>query len=231
MDARPELLPFAPPPPEFDDLIEGENRQILLAARALALNDGSSSSLYVWGGNGGGKTCLLRAAVCKARESAAAFYVGTTDDIPPPMPGLLALDDVHRMSDDNRLVLFDWQNKIKPGANYRILAAADGPPAQAGVGEEIAARFSAGLVFRLREMSEEEKRRALSRYARSRGFALPEKVLNLLLTRLPRDMTSLTAALADLDSFLLAHQKPLTSHSAGKWLQSRPPPLLGTATT
>ncbi len=217
-------LPFAPSPPEFDDFIEGENRHILSAARALVVGDAAASSLYVWGG--GGKTSLLRATAAGARAHSAAFYVGGGRDIPPPMPGLLAADDLQRLSAENRLLLFDWQNRIRPGAAYRIFAAA-APPAKAGVGEEIAARFCAGLVFRLREISETEKRRALSRYARRRGFAPPERVLNLLLTRLPRDMTSLTAALADLDEFLLARALPLTSQSAGKWLLRRRPALFG----
>lgn len=218
-------LPFAPPPPEFDDFIEGENRHILSAARALAAGDAAVSSLYVWGG--GGKTALLRATAFKARAHSAAFYVGGGLDIPPPMPGLLATDDVQKLSGENRLLLFDWQNKVRPGADYRIFAAAAAPPAKIGIGEEIAARFCAGLVFRLHEISETEKRRALSRYARRRGFAPPERVLNMLLTRLPRDMTSLTTALSDLDAFLFARALPLTPQSAGKWLRHRPTPFFG----
>lgn len=228
MDALPEesLLPFAPPPPEFDDLIEGENREILAATRALTEDDGVFS-VYVWGG--GGKTALLRAAIHGARRRAAAFYVGGGQDIPPPMPGLLAADDLHCLSEKNRLALFDWHNKIRPGADYRILAAAAVPPSHAGIGEETAARCYAGLVFRMREISESEKRRALSRYARRRGFAVPERVLGFLLSRLPRDMTSLTGALSDLDKFLLARSLPLTLQSAAKWWRHRLPAMFDDA--
>ena len=221
MDVRPDTppLPFAPPPPDFDDLVEGENRDILAAARALAAGDAVASSLYIWGG--GGKTALLRTTAAGAQRHSRGFYVGGDSDIPPPMPALLAADDIHLISENNRLLLFDWHNKIRPGANYRILAAADAPPSYIGIGEEIAARFYAGLVFRLREISESEKRRALSRYARRRGFVLPEQVINFLLSRLPRDMPSLTAAVADLDAFLLARAMPLNAQSAGKWWRRR----------
>ena len=229
MDARfnTSPLPFAPPPPEFDDFIEGENRQILMAARALDDNDAPSPSLYVWGG--GGKTHLLRMIVAMARPRRAAFYVGAEQAIPPPVPGLLAADDIDNMSEEKRLSLMDWQNKISPGGSYRILAAGNSPPDDAGLGEEIAARLSAGLVFRLRDISEEEKKRALSGYARRRGFVLPDEVIDLFLTRLPRDMTSLTAALADLDGFLLPRQKPLTLSQARQWLRGRSPALFRTS--
>ena len=212
-------LRFAPPPPAFDDLIAGDNCEILSAARALAKGDSAALSLYIWGG--GGKTALLRAAATTARKTMSAFYVGGGRDIPPPMPGFLAADDVEKLSAENRLLLFDWQNKIRPGANYRIFAAASSPPTKAGLGEEIAARFCAGLVFRLRDISESDKRQALKKFARRRGFSPPERVLNLLLSRLPRDMTSLTFALSDLDEFLLAREMPLTSQSANKWLRLR----------
>ena len=230
MDGRPNILPlpFPPPAPEFDDFIEGENRQILSAMRALTdvQSPLPASSVYVWSGGGGGKTHLLRMTALSARTSGhKAFYTGAEQDIPPPMPGLLAADDIGAMSEQNRLILFDWQNKIQTGNAYRIVAAGSAPPAHIGVGEEIAARLSAGLVFRLREISETEKRRALSRYAAKRSFDLPEQIIDLFITRLPRDMTSLIAALSDLDNYLITQQKPMTLPLVRKWLRIRLTPL------
>ncbi|MGI9307361.1 MAG: HdaA/DnaA family protein [Gammaproteobacteria bacterium] len=231
MDGRrsPATLPFAPPPPEFEDLLEGENYQAVSAVRRMLGGDAGASSVYVWGRRGCGKTHLLRTAAANMRrEKRAAFYAGGGEEIPPPMPGLLAADDIGDMAGEARLFFFDWQNKLKPDdPRYAILAAGGAPPVQTGIGEEIAARLSAGLVFQLREITEAEKRRALEKYARRRGFALPESVSGMFLARLPRDMTSLIAALADLDNFLLARQKPLTMPLARKWLQSRPPPFFG----
>ena len=229
MDSRDSvLLPFTPPPPEFEDLLEGENYQALAAVRRMVGGDGAFSSLYVWGKTGCGKTHLLQVAVANMRrQNRSAFYAGG-GEIPPPMPGLLAADDIGRIPKDRRAIFFDWQNKLHPGASrYCILASGDAPPPSLDIGGEIAARLSAGLVFRLREITEDEKRQALSRYARRRGFTLPEEVGDLFLTCLPRDMTSLAAALADLDGFLLARQKPLTLRLARRWLANRPPTLKG----
>ncbi|MBE8157921.1 MAG: hypothetical protein HAW59_00780 [Betaproteobacteria bacterium] len=228
MESRnnPVLLPFTPPPPEFEDLLEGENYQALAAVRRLVGGDGAFSSLYVWGKTGCGKTHVLQVAVVNMRrQNRSAFYAGG-GEIPPPMPGLLAADDIGRLSENNRAALFDWQNKLLPGgARYSVLASGNAPPARMDVGDEIAARLAAGLVFRLREITETEKRQALARYARRRGFALPAPVCDLFLTCLPRDMTSLAAALADLDGFLLARQKPLTMRLAREWLNNRPASL------
>ena len=248
MDAANPALPFPPPPPEFDDFVEGENRQALAAVRTLSAQWESAESaqrgegggvtntqqdalpvqaIYVWGGSGCGKTHLLRVAAHSARQyRQTAFYVSAHDSLPQPQPSLLAVDNIERLSSANRLLLFDWQNKIAPAAAYRILAAGNAPPNELPLGTEIAARLTAGLVFRLRELSETEKREALARYAHRRGFDLPVGVVHLLLTRLPRDMSSLVAALADLDRFLLAQHKSLTLPLAHAWLQQKTPSLL-----
>lgn len=219
------ILPFAAPP-EFDEFITGENRHAWAAVRALVNNERvAAAAVYVWGHAGCGKTHLLRAATAASRQRQPTFFVGGGHPLPPLMPGLLITDDITEAAGDQRLLLFDWLNKISCNRQYRILAAAATPPSAACLGEEIAARFNAGLVFRLREISEAEKRQVLVRYARRRAFVLPESVLHLFLTRLPRDMTSLTAALADLDGFLLARQKPLTLPLARQWLRKKTPSL------
>ena len=215
---NPVTLPFAPPP-EFDDFIAGENHSALAAVAALINNESTTPTVYVWGHAGCGKTHLLRTAAADSRPQQPTFFVGGSHDLPPLMPGLLIADDIAHAVADKRLLLFDWLNKTAPDQKYRILAAANAPPAAAGLGEEIAARFTAGLVFRLREISPPEKKQVLVRYARRRGFSLPEPVMDLFLTRLPRDMTSLTAALRDLDKFLLVQQKPLTTPMARQWLR------------
>ncbi|MDM5148143.1 DnaA/Hda family protein [Candidatus Persebacteraceae bacterium Df01] len=216
-----KLLPFAPPPPEFDDFVEGENRQALRAVRALINNQSSTQSVYLWGGGGCGKTYLLRVAVTAARRNGGrAFFCAGDVDIPPPMPGFLATDDIHLLNATSALSLFDWFNVLRQDSGYYILASGDAPVNQiTSIGSELAARLAAGLVFHLRELSDDEKGRALARYAERRGFVLPQGVSALFLTRLPRDMTSLITALVDLDHFLLNKQKPLTLSLAHQWLK------------
>ena len=229
MDAPNGLAPLPfPPPPVFDDFIQGENHRPLAALRLLTQGRGLASSVYLFGRGGCGKTHLLRLAAAQAKQRGMpAFYVGKGGTIPPPMPGLLAADNIDEMPPAARLLLFDWQNRLRPGAPYRIVCAGRLPPQNMATkaGEEIAARLSAGLSFCIREISEDEKRRALSAYARRRGFALPEGVAALFLSRLPRDMASLMSALSALDCFLLARQKPLTLPLARLWLHYHSPAL------
>ena len=224
MDVRLNVAPLPFPPPEFDDFIEGENNQLLAAGRELANGGGLASSLYVWGGDGCGKTHFLRMLVSQARLNGNVFFI-SDEAIPSPMPALLVVDDIHDLSANNRLLLFDWQNKIKPDKKYRIVASGNVPPKNLPLGAEINARLAAGLVFCLREIPEKQKRQALMNYAKRRGFDLPEAVINIFLTRLPRDMSSLTAALASLDNFLLAQQKPLTLPLVRLWLRQSIPSL------
>ena len=214
-------LPFPLPPPAFDDFVEGENREALIAVQALADGKSLTPAVYVWGRAGSGKTHLLQATVARARRGGRHAFFISDGPMPPPMPGLLAVDNIEQMNTAAHLQLFDWLNHLKTDNNYAALGSGSAPPLalQDSLGEELATRWSAGLVFQLRELSENEKCRALGRYAERRGFALPDVVVALLMTRLPRDMTSLISALASLDEFLLAQQKPLTLSQARQWLQ------------
>lgn len=223
---EPAILPFPPPPPAFEDLMAGRNGEALAAARAAAASPSpTAASVYVWGAPGRGKTMLLRAAVTAARDAGQQAFYASGESLPPPMPALLAADDVGALPEAGRLELFDWQNRIRPGSAYRIIAAAECPPSEAGLGDEIAARFAAGLVFRLHDIGEDDKRRALALYARRRGFDLPEQVIAFFLTRLPRDMTSLTEALSDFDRFMFVRRRAPTLPLARQWLEGRSPTL------
>ena len=213
-------LPFSLKP-DLEDLIEGENRLAINAIRLLFENERPATrSIYLWGARGCGKTHLLRATVTATRvRHLDAFFVGDNDAIFPPISGLLAIDDIQQLSEKNRLSLFDWQNKTVANRRCRLLMAGDSPPDNLPLGDEIINRLCTGLVFQLREISETEKRHALERYAQRRGFDLPDNVMKSFLDHLPRDMSSLTAAVVNLDQFLLTQKKPLTSQSVHHWLR------------
>lgn len=220
---------FPPRPPVLADFVSAGNEQALRAVRMLTEKETpQETSLYLWGANGCGKTHLLHAAAAAARENGMRVFFPREGEVPPPVCAMLVIDDVQKLGGEAQIALFDWHNRAAQKGGSALLAAGDSPPPELNnVREELSARLSGGLVFRLRALSDADKRRALARFARRRYFALSQDVAELLLTRLPRDMAALTAALADLDSFLLAEQKPLTARRAGAWLASyRPPPSL-----
>lgn len=155
------------------------------------------------------------------RRPSPAVGASTPLGMPPPLPGVLAIDDVDRLEAAAQTTLLDWHYRATHGSGSYLLLASSLSPAELPLFEELRSRLAAGLVFRLRTLSDTEKRRALVAWAARRGFALPENTAALLLTRLPRNMKSLTAALADLDSFLLTERKPLTLRRVQKWLKRR----------
>jgi DnaA family protein len=59
-------------------------------------------------------------------------------------------------------------------------------------------------------MSENERREVLSQQASLRGLALPEEVLDFMLTRFSRDLTNLVGWLEQLDRYALETQRPIT---------------------
>ena len=218
-------IPFSPPPPSLEDFIGGENSEAVGAITALAegrLNE----HLYIWGESGSGKTHLLRAAATCARQLKRASFFAANGEIPPPLAGFLAVDDVEKLDTASQITLFDWHNHIAANGhaqsadnNISILTAGGAPPHTLPLRKELATRLAGGLVFRINGQSDTEKRLTLERFANRRSFSLPPEVCDLLLTRLPRDIAGLTSALDDLDTFLLNEQKPLNLRQARLWLE------------
>jgi DnaA family protein len=76
--------------------------------------------------------------------------------------------------------------------------------------EDVATRLGSGLVFEVHPLSDEEKIEALKARARERGFTLPQEAARYLLTRSPRDLASLFAALDRLDLRSIERHRPVT---------------------
>lgn len=230
-------LPFTAPPPALGDFITGSNGELLAAVRDLAQGRGRHISLYIWGEHGSGKTSLLGAACREAKAHGQTIYhVRDGGCLPPPADGCLVVDDVETLDNEAQIQLFDWHNhraaaaaateaaEAAGGAVPRfLLAAGTAAPGLGGLREELASRLAAGLVLRLQPLSDTEKNLALAAWAQRQGFTLDAPIAEMLLTRLPRNMHTLTAELAALDDFLLAEKKPLTARRCALWLAQRAP--------
>ena len=76
--------------------------------------------------------------------------------------------------------------------------------------EDLVTRLGWGLVYQAHALSDEEKARALTDYAASRGFRLLPEVCDYLLTRAQRDLASLLAMIDALDRYSLETKRPIT---------------------
>lgn len=180
-----------------------------------------ASWLVLWGEPGTGKTHLLEAACRAAQElghaplyvplaEKANFTTALLEDV-EQVP-LVCVDDVDAIAGDSawEAAVFALYERLRAHGGMLVLAARASPAAIGLKLADLATRLSAGLVYQLQPLSDEEKIAALRLRAQRRGLEMTEEVAIYLLTRFPRDMHSLFALLDKLDSATLAAQRRLT---------------------
>jgi len=191
-----QQLPLAispAPAPTFGNFIEGANAEVLLRVRELAAGALRETIVYLWGEAGSGRSHLLRAAAAAAA----------------PERELVVADDVDALEEPDQIALFHAINRAREGRGA-VLAAGEAPPGQLALREDLRSRLGWGLVYQLKALTDEDKARHLRAEAERRGLRLADEVIWYLLSRLPRDMPSLNAALELLDRYSLAQQRHIT---------------------
>jgi DnaA family protein len=191
-----EQLPLAiasAPEPTFENFVAGANAEALLRVQELSAGQLRESIVYLWGEPGCGRSHLLHAAARAAHASRA----------------LTVADDVDTLTAEAQTALFNAINATRDG-HGAVLAAGGAPPAALALRADLRTRLAWGLVYRLKPLADEDKLRYLSAQANARGLQVGEDVLSYLLTRLPRDLTSLAAVIALLDRYSLARQRHIT---------------------
>ncbi len=178
------------PEPAFENFLAGHNEEALASLRALAEGALREAIVYLWGPRGSGRTHLLRAAI---RAN----------------PALVIADDVEALEPQAQQALFIAINAARAGGPA-VVAAGAGAPGQLKMREDLRTRLAWGLVYEIKPLTDAQKVLHLRAEAARRGLQLGDEVAGYLLTRLPRDLHSLTAVLDRLDRLSLALQRPLT---------------------
>ena len=178
------------PQPAFDNFVPGPNAEALARVRSLAAGTLGERIVYLWGEAGSGRSHLLGAAA-------------------HANPALVLADDVDRLRAAEQHALFVAINEAREGGPA-VLAAGDQPPAQLALRADLKSRLAWGLVYQLVPLSDADKARHLKALAAGRGLLLSDDVTSYLLTRLPRDMSSLAAVMEVLDRYSLMRQRALT---------------------
>ena len=196
------------------------NAELVDAVRRVATGETPTRVLVV-GDAGAGKTHLLEAAC-------AAASAGGNEVAFAPMrhwrsqrvdavrglgrAGLVCIDDIDAIAgvrawEEALFVLFEES----AARHARLLLSAVAPPSHAGfVLPDLRSRLGSATLYRLRELDDEGRARALRRHARGRGVEIPDDVLGYVLSRHRRDMHSLIALLDLLDHHSMAQQRRLT---------------------
>lgn len=181
-------LGISPPPqPTLDNFVPGANAELLGCLRQLRAGKYAESVLYLWGESGSGKSHLLQSC-------AGAWRVA---------------DDVEKLDDAAQIRLFNAINEARDSGGA-VLAAGSAPPAQLPLREDLKSRLAWGLVYQLKPLSDAERATYLHAEAARRGMQLPDEVVAWLLTRMRRDLRSLTAVLDRIDQASLELKRPIT---------------------
>lgn len=172
---------------------------------------------YIWGGPGSGKTHLLQAVRETLREQGEAVgWIDASVSAPPEFDDrwtVVILDDCHLYTAVQQAMAFNWfinaQTPVSGSARW-VLAAAECPPADLRVREDLRTRLGWGHVFQLHTLVEAERRAVLRRSADERGVVLSDEVVDFMLNRFSRDLSSLMILLDHLDGYALRTQRAIT---------------------
>ena len=204
--------------PSLANFFAGPNQAALQHMQMWAGNDKRSPvPTYVWGESGSGKTHLLRAVRAALRDQGCP--VGWMDaSVAEPLAfdeswHVVILDDVHLYTAVQQHAAFNWfVNATTPGDGQQrwVLAAGQVPPSDLALREDLRTRLGWGHIFQLQVLSESERRAVLRQHADERGIFLSDEVMDFMLHRFSRDLSSLIQLLDQLDGYALQTQRAIT---------------------
>lgn len=203
-----------PPAPTLENFAPGSNSEALAVLHAWLAGTLEERCIYLCGPPGSGKSHLLRAVAQALQDAGRSVGQVGSDDLETledsgALPSVTIVDDVHRLSAAAQAALFRLFQRLRDGEAC-LLAAGDAPPSGLTLRDDVRTRLSAGLVFQLRLLTDEEKAEALRTHAAGRGFALAPELADYLLRHGRRDLPSLLAALDALDQHSLQTKRPIT---------------------
>lgn len=185
LDIQPAALPT------LDNFVVGRNAEALHSLK-LVISGSQPRFIYLWGASGSGKSHLLTACASLCMEA-----------------NLVCADDVHLLSGEAQIDLFNTYNQLKESGGY-LIASGIAAPTQMGLRDDLATRLAWGLTYQLHPLSDEEKAQALKNHARARGMKLPNEVLDYCLRHLRRDLPTLMATINALDEWSLTYKRAVT---------------------
>jgi len=178
-------------------------------------------SLYLFGLSGVGKSHLLHAScayadtlgitsLCLSFSELTQLSVDVLDGL--ENIDLVCLDDIQLIAGNKKWQqgVFDLYNRMIE-QNKCLIITGDQSVAQLNISlPDLVSRLSWGLTEQLKPLSDNEKSFALQYRAQQRGLTMSDEVASFLINRLSRDMTSLLAALEQLDQASIREQRRIT---------------------
>jgi chromosomal replication initiator protein len=217
----------------FDTFVIGASNRFAHAA-AVAIAEAPARAynpLFIWGASGLGKTHLLHAAGHYAQRLFPGMrvkYVSTeefTNDFINSLrddrkvafkrryreTDILLVDDIQFIEGKEGIQeeFFHTFNTLH-NANKQIVVSSDRPPKQlATLEERLRTRFEWGLITDVQPPELETRIAILSKKARMDGLNVPHDVLELIASRIERNIRELEGALIRVTAFASLNRQPL----------------------
>jgi|TARA_R110002012_G_scaffold26825_3_gene86852 DnaA family protein len=178
-------------------------------------------SLYLFGLSGVGKSHLLHAScvyadklgatsLCLSFSELTQLSVDVLDGL--ENIDLVCLDDIQLIAGNKKWQqgVFDLYNRMVE-QNKCLIITGDQSVGQLNISlPDLVSRLGWGLTEQLKPLTDKEKSFALQYRAQQRGLYISDDVASFLINRLSRDMTSLLAALEQLDQASIREQRRIT---------------------
>lgn len=207
----------------FDNFVAGDNQ--LLIDLLKNKNPKIEKQIYIWGAHHTGKTHLLQ-ALCQyhselhAKKNIKLSYLPLKqliDFSPEIFQGqeamdICCIDDVQLLQNKSywQEALFNLINRCRE-VGARLIISANQPPTEINIElKDLVSRLQWGPVFKLNELSDNNKHQALQQRAQSRGFDLDDNVATYLLNNCNRNIADLFSVLDTLDKAQLQQHRRLT---------------------
>jgi len=206
----------------FDNFVAGDNQ---LLVDLLKNENNSEKQVYIWGAHNTGKTHLLQ-ALCQFHSTAYSnnniklsyLPIKQLIDFSPEIfqgqeaMDICCIDDVQLLQNKSlwQEALFDLINRIRESGK-RLVVSANQPPTEINIElKDLISRLQWGPVFKLNELSDNEKCQAMQQRAQCRGFDLEDNVATYLLNNCNRDIADLYCVLDALEQAQLQQHRRLT---------------------
>lgn len=203
----------------FENYWVGHNSE-LVAALLASVRTGDPQIVYFYGSPGAGKSHLLFAAMRLAKEEIInSSYLSLSDD--NMHEGLLEVVDVANLvcvdnfqcwaGDESReRALFTLFEQVRHHGGQLLIAAEQSPERCGFQLPDLISRLSSGLVYALRELTDEQRFEAVKLRASIRGLSISDDTVRYLLSRSSRDNSELFSVLDQLDRASLIEKRRIT---------------------
>jgi DnaA family protein len=199
------------PQPTLENFIVGQNRELLSTIGRFLCGDQNTRFIYLWGSSGAGKTHLMRASgAVMTAEGCHVCYDLKSDDVPTfDASTCFCIDNVDDLEHHEQIIFFNTYNKLRD-CGGRMLVVGQQPLSNLSLRADVLTRLSWELVYQVFPLDDIQKTQAMVEYAKLCGFDVPKEVIDFILARYPRDLSSLLALLGGLDRYSLELKRGIT---------------------